>query len=290
MAKLRTRKHRVVLSRSAGGDTGITILLTFLGAFMLLPMLYAIMQSLKPLDELWRFPPRFYVTKPTLKNFRDLFVLMNTAWVPFSRYLFNTMFTSIVGTTGHLFIASMAAYAMAKIPMPGGRAMFRTVRMSLMFHSTVTAVTSFIIMSAFGWIDTYLAIIFPALVFTLGLYLMKQFMESNVTDSVLESARIDGASEFRIFWVIAMPMVKPAWLTLIIYCFERLWNAGVSIYIHSEQLKSFNYAIHQIMAGGIKRAGAAAAATVVMMVVPISVFVFTQSNIIETMGSSGMKD
>ena len=96
MAKLRTRKHRVVLSRSAGGDTGITILLTFLGAFMLLPMLYAIMQSLKPLDELWRFPPRFYVTKPTLKNFRDLFVLMNTAWVPFSRYLFNTMFTSIV--------------------------------------------------------------------------------------------------------------------------------------------------------------------------------------------------
>ena len=125
MAKLRIRKHKVVLSRSVGGDTGITILLSFLGAFMFLPMLYVIMQSLKPLDELWRFPPRFYVTKPTLKNFRDLFILMNTAWVPFSRYLFNTMFTSIVGTTGHLFVASMASYAMAKIPMPGGRAMFK---------------------------------------------------------------------------------------------------------------------------------------------------------------------
>ncbi len=290
MAKLRTRRHRVVLSRSVGGDAGIMIVLTLLGAFMFLPMLYVIMQSLKPLDELWRFPPRFYVTKPTLKNFKDLFVLMNTSWVPFTRYLFNTLFTSVVGTTGHLFVASMAAYAMAKIPMPGGRAMFKTVRMSLMFHATVTTVTSFMIMSAFRWIDTYLAIIFPALAYTLGLYLMKQFMESNVTDSVLESARMDGASELKTFWVIAMPMVKPAWLTLLIYCFERLWNAGTSIYIHSEQLKSFNYAIQQVMAGGIKRAGAGAAATVVMMVVPITVFVISQSNIIETMGSSGMKD
>ena len=119
---------------------------------------------------------------------------------------------------------------------------------------------------------------------------MKQFMESNVTDAVLESARLDGASELRTFWTIAMPMVKPAWLTLIIFSFKDLWNAGASIYIHSEQLKSLNYAIGQITAGGIKRAGASAAATVIMMLVPISVFVISQSNIIETMGSSGMKD
>jgi ABC-type glycerol-3-phosphate transport system permease component len=119
---------------------------------------------------------------------------------------------------------------------------------------------------------------------------MKQFMETNVSDAVLESARLDGASEFRTFWVIAMPMVKPAWLTLIIYSFQDLWNKGSSIYIHSEQLKSFNYAIGQITAGGIARAGAAAASTVIMMMVPITVFVVSQSNIIETMGSSGMKD
>ena len=119
---------------------------------------------------------------------------------------------------------------------------------------------------------------------------MKQFMDTNVTDAVLESSRLDGAGEFKTFWIIAMPMVKPAWLTLIIYCFEDLWNRGSSTYIHSEQLKSFNYAIGQIMAGGIKRAGAHAASTVIMMLVPISVFVISQSNIIETMGSSGMKD
>ena len=119
---------------------------------------------------------------------------------------------------------------------------------------------------------------------------MKQFMDTAVPDTVLESARLDGASELKTFWVIAMPMVKPAWLTLIIYSFQALWNAGSSIYIHSEQLKSFNYAIQQIVAGGIKRAGAGAAATVVMMLVPITIFIITQSNIIETMGSSGMKD
>ena len=290
MAKLRTRKHKVVLSRSSGGDAGITILLVILGVFMFLPMVYAVAQSLKPLDELWMYPPRFFAKNPTLTNFRDLFMLMNTSWVPFSRYIFNTILISIGGTFGHLFLASLCAYALSKIKFPGGRIMFQTVQTSLMFHSTITAVCSFIIMSTFHMIDSLWAVIVPAWASTLGLYLMKQFMDTNVHDSVLESARLDGAKEIHIWWTIAMPMVKPAWLTLIIYCFQGLWNSGSSIYIYSEQLKSFNYAIGQITAGGIKRAGASAASMVLMMAVPIIVFVISQSNIIETMGSSGMKD
>ncbi len=290
MATLRTRKHKVVLSRSAGGDAGITFILTLLGIFMILPMIYVISQSFKPLDELWMYPPRFLVSSPTLRNYSDLFTLMNDSWVPFSRYIFNTVLTSVAGTFGHLFLASLCAYALAKIKFPGGKMIFSTIRTSLMFHSTVTAITSFILMSAFRMVDTYWAIIVPAWGSTLGLYLMKQFMDTNVPDTVLESARLDGASELRTYWTIAMPMVKPAWLTLIIYCFQGLWNAGSSIYIYSEQLKSFNYAIGQITAGGIKRAGASAAASVLMMMVPILVFVVSQSNIIETMGSSGMKD
>ncbi len=288
--KLRTRKHKVVLARSAGGDAGITVVLVALGIFMFLPMAYVLMQSLKPLDELWMYPPRFYVMNPTLSNYKDLFTLMNSSWVPFSRYIFNTIFTSVAGTFGHLFIASMCAYALAKIKFPGGKMIFKTIQTSLMFHATVTAITSFLLMSTFKMVDTYLAIIIPAWGSTLGLYLMKQFMDSGITDAVLESSRLDGASELRTYWTIAMPMVKPAWLTLIVYSFQGLWNAGSSIYIYSEQLKSFNYAIGQITAGGIKRAGASAASTVLMMAVPILVFVITQSNIIETMGSSGMKD
>ena len=290
MAKLRTRKHKVVLARSAGGDAGISVILVLLGAFMFLPMVYVIMQSLKPLDELWMYPPRFYVMSPTLKNFKDLFTLMNISWVPFSRYIFNTVLVSVAGTAGHLFLASLAAYSLAKIKFPGRDFMFQTVQMSLMFNATVTAITSFILMSALHWLDSYLALIIPAWCSSLGLYLMKQFMDTNVNDSVLESARLDGAKELKIFWVIAMPMVKPAWLTLIIYSFQGLWNAGASMYIYSEQYKSFNYAIGQILAGGIKRAGAGAASQVIMMLVPIIIFIISQSNIIETMGSSGMKD
>ncbi len=291
MAKrLRTRNHKVVLNRSVGGDMGITVFLTIMGAFMFLPMLYVILQALKPLDELWMFPPRFYVINPTLKNFTDLFSLMSDSWVPFSRYIFNTVFISVAGTAGNLLFASLAAYSLAKLKYPGRDFMFNIVVKSLMFNSTVTGIATFITMSILGWVDTYFAVIVPSFAFTLGLYLMKQFMETNVTDAVLESARLDGASEFYAFWVIAMPMVKPAWLTLIIYCFQGLWNSGASIYIYSEQLKTLNYAISQITAGGIARAGAAAASTVIMMMVPILVFVISQSNIIETMGSSGMKD
>ncbi len=288
--RLRVRNHKVVLNRSGGGDAGITFVLSIFGIFMFFPMYYVIVQSLKPLDELFMFPPRLYVINPTLNNFGDLFSLMGDSWVPFSRYIFNTVFITLCGTVGNLIFASMAAYSLAKLRFPGRKAIFQIIVMSLMFHSTVNQVTHFIILSAFSWIDTYLSIIVPSMATTMGLYLMKQFMETSVPDTVLESARLDGASEFRTYLIIAMPMVKPAWLTLIIECFKTLWNSGSSIYIHSEQLKTFNYAIQQILSGGIARSGAGAAATVVMMLVPIIVFVLNQSQIIETMGSSGMKD
>ena len=288
--KLRIRGHRVVLNRSAGGDAGITVMLSLLGVVMFVPMYYVVIQSLKPLDELFRFPPEFWVYNPTLDNFADLFSLMSDSWVPFSRYIFNTVFLTVCGTVGNLIFASMAAYSLAKLRFPGRSVIFQIIVMSLMFHSTVNQVTHFIILSSFGWIDTYLSIIVPSMATTMGLYLMKQFMESSVPDTVLESARLDGASEFRTFLIIAMPMVKPAWLTLMIECFKTLWNSGSSIYIHSEELKTFNYAINQIVSGGVARSGASAAAIVITMSVPIIIFVINQSKIIETMGSSGMKD
>ncbi len=227
--KLRTRGHKVVLNRSAGGDAGITFMLGLLGFVMFIPMYYVVIQSLKPLDELFMFPPRFYVINPTFDNFVELFSLMGDSWVPFSRYIFNTVFITVCGTLGNLILASMAAYSLAKLRFPGRNAIFQLIVMSLMFHSTVNQVTHFIILSAFGWIDTYLSIIVPSMASTMGLYLMKQFMETSVPDTVLESARLDGASEFRTFLIIAMPMVKPAWLTLMIECFKSLWNSGASI-------------------------------------------------------------
>ncbi|MBQ6042923.1 MAG: carbohydrate ABC transporter permease [Clostridia bacterium] len=278
------------VNRSTKGDIGIYIILAVFGALMVLPLIYAIGQSFKPLEEFWVFPPRLFPVNPTFKNFKDLFRLMGDSWVPFSRYIFNTIFISVVGTAGNVLLSSYSAYALAKIPFPGRKFLFKIITYSLMFSATVAGLTNFILMSRLGWIDTYLAIIVPACCTTYGLFLMKQFMDTSVPNEVLESARIDGASETKIFWRIAMPMVKPAWITLIIFAFKDLWNTGSSTYIYSEQLKTFNYAISQLVNAGISRTGVSAASTVVMMIVPITVFIIAQSNIIETMSSSGMKD
>ena len=290
MAKLRIKKSTHALNRSLAGDMSVTGILIIFGVFMAFPMVYSIVQSLKPLNELWMFPPRFYVVNPTFQNFSDLFYLMSTSWVPFSRYIFNTIFISVCGTFGNVMLASFAAYAIAKIKFPGRKTLFSIIVYSLMFNSTVTSITNFLTMSMLGWVDTYLSIIVPAIASPMGLYLMKQFMDTSVPDSVLESARLDGASEWKILWTLVMPMVKPAWMTLIIFSFQGLWNQGASVYIFSEQLKTFPYAISQIMTGGIARAGASAASAVITMIVPIVVFVLSQSQVIQTMSSSGMKD
>lgn len=282
-------KRTKQLNRSVAGNVGVILVLTLFGAFMLLPMIYSVSQALKPMDELFVFPPRFFVRNPTLKSFRDLFRLIGDQTVPFSRYIFNTVLISLVGTGGHVIIASMAAYAFAKQKFPGSNWMFQLVVLALLFNTTVLAIPSFMVFTWLNLLDNPLVIILPAFGGTLGLYLMKQFMEQ-IQDSVLEAARIDGAGEFRIFFGIVMPSVKPAWLTLIVLSFSGLWNTGQVNTIYSESWKTLNYAMSQILAGGIARSNAGAAASVVMMIVPILVFVFTQSNVVETMGSSGMKE
>ena len=290
MKKIRVRNHRVVLNRSKGGDFGINIMLLLIGAFMFIPMIYSVMNAFKPLEEFFYFPPHFFPRRLTLENFTYLFQLMSSSWVPFSRYIFNTVFITVAGVLGNLIISSLCAYALSKIPFPGHKFFFQLIQKSLMFSATVAGIINFISMSLLGWVDSYLAIIVPAWATTTGLYLMKQFMDSNVSDAVLESARLDGSSEFNTFFRIAMPMVKPAWLTLIIYSFQGLWQTGSSTFIYSEELKTVNYAIGQILSAGAVRNGASAASSFIMMVVPIEVFLLSQSQIIETMGSSGMKD
>lgn len=287
MKKLRTRRHAVVLNRSAGGDTGITVLLVILGIFMFLPMWYQIITSLKPLGEMSMTPPRFYVMKPTLKNYIDLFTNINATWVPISRYIFNTAFISVGATVGCLILGSMSAYSLSKIRFPGSKIIMNIIVYSLMISSTVTALTNFIVYVALGWLNTYTISIVPVWASTLGLYLMKQFIDGNVSDELIEAARIDGANELYIYGRIVMPLVKPAWLTLMITTFQNVWNSGASGFVWSEQLKTFNSAIAAITTVS---QGASSAATVLMMAVPVIMFIVSQAQIVETMGSSGMKD
>lgn len=288
MQKRRRIKKKKRVSRSLAGDIALFLLLALFGCFSAYPLIYSICAAFKPLSELFIFPPKLFFQHPTLDNFSDLSSLLESSWVPFSRYFFNTIWITLAGTAGHVIIASMAAYPLAKYNFPGSKIIFSLVVYSLMFAAQVTATPRYIIFSGLGLVDTQLAIIIPAFAYSLGLYLMKQFM-SDIPMELIESAKIDGANEFQIYWRIVMPMVKPAWLTLIILLFQQLWNNDGGTYIYTESLKPLSYSLHQIVAGGVARQGTSAAVMLIMMIVPITVFVLSQSQIIETMAHSGMK-
>lgn len=277
------------VGRSATGNMMNMIILLLVGAFMVLPLVYTICNAFKPMDELYRFPPKIFVMNPTLNNFSDLSLLLGESWVPFARYVFNTVMITVVGLGGHLVCASMAAYALEKRRFPGREGFFKLIVATLMFTPAVTQIPNFIIMQKLGWVDSLLSVIVPAFGAPIGLYLMKQFM-SGIPDSLLEAAKIDGASEWAILWKIVMPNVKPAWLTLSIFTIQSLWNATGGVYIFSEEKKTLSYAMSQIVAGGVARAGAGAAVGVIMLIVPITVFILSQSNILQTMASSGIKE
>ena len=276
-------------NRSVWGDFFLYLFLAFVALVMAFPIIYAVNSALKPLDELFMFPPRIFAQNPTMDNFSDLFVTMGKSWVTFSRYLFNTVFITAVGAAGHLIVASMGAFVLAKYEFPGGQGFFKLVTVAMMFSGYVTAIPNYLILNALGWIDTYWAIVIPAFASPMGLFLMKQFMEGLPT-SLIEAAKIDGANEWKVFAGIVMPNVKPAWMTLIIFSVQALWNNKAATFIYSEEKKTLVYALQQIQAGGIARTGQGAAVLVVLMIVPIAIFVFSESQILETMASSGLKD
>ncbi len=275
--------------RSLAGDIINFVFLCLFAAVMVLPMVYAISNAFKPLDELFVFPPRFFVRNPTLDNFKGISALFTETMVPFSRYVSNTVFITVGGTVGSIFIASAAGYVLEKKSFPGKNALFSLVVTALMFTATVTAIPNYLVMSKLGIVDTYWSIFLPVFGSSFNVFLMKQFMV-NVPDTILEAARVDGAGEQRIFWTIVMPSVKSAWLTLIIFSFQSLWGITGSGTIYSEQLKTLPYALSQAVTAGISRTGESAAISCLMMIVPITVFIVTQSNVMETMMSSGIKE
>lgn len=286
---LQSRK-RVNLSRSTAGNIAVLILLILVGLFMALPLFYAIIQSFKPLDEIFAYPPKFFVRNPTISNFSLAFQLAQNLHVPFSRYSFNSTFIAVIGTGFYLVIASLAAFPLAKANFPGKTIIIQLVIWTLLFRPEVTSIPQFIVISKLGMINTYFAVILPSLATTMGVFLMKQFMIVSIPDTVLQAARIDGANEYKIFWVIALPCVRPALLTLTIFTFQAMWNVSGTTYIYNESLKTLPTVLSQIAAGGIARAGVGSAVAVILMIPPILVFLIAQSSIMETMAQSGIKE
>lgn len=285
-SKMAVRRY----TRSKFGDFLNFILLVAAGLFTMLPLIYAVCTSFKPLDELLIFPPRFFVRRPTIGNYLVLPDLMASLKVPLSRYLFNSLMVSIVTVFIYVIVASMAAFVLAKATFRGRKALFWIVQFALMFNSYTLSVPQYLIFSKLHLIDTYWVYILPYMASTLGVFLMKQYIEGYIPDALLEAARIDGASHYRVFLSIVMPVVKPAWLTLMLFAFRDAWSQVPNGTIFSEQLKILPQIVNQITAGGTARAGSAMAVTVIMMIPPIIIYLVSQSNVAEAMSSAGIKE
>lgn len=276
--------------RSIGGNIGTFIFLLIIALFMLLPLVFVVSSAFKPLSELFIFPPKLFPMNPTLDNFKDLSSLLGDSWLPFSRYVFNSLAVTVIGTFGNIIFSSMAAYVLSKHDFPGKNVLFQTVVLSLLFSTVVTGIPNYIIITKLHMINTVWALILPLLPSSLGLFLMKQFMDQMIPDTLLEAARLDGAGENRIFFSICMPLVKPAIMTLLIYSFQGIWNSTGGSYIFDEKLKTLPTALNNIITSGISRTGVSSAVSLLLILPPIAVFLFAQSNVLQTMATSGMKD
>lgn len=277
-------------TRSRVGNILFFLFLFAAGAFSVLPLLYSLTTSLKPLDELMIFPPRlFVVLRPTLENFAVLPDLVASLSVPLSRYVFNSLFISVAGTALHVLAAAMAAFVLSKTDLKHKNSVFLIIQFSLLFNAYTLGVPRYLIYSGMRIIDTYLVYLLPFIPSAMGVFLMKQYMDGYVPDAVIEAACIDGAGWMRTFWSIGFPMVRPCVLTLVLFSFRDIWATIPSGTIFSEALKTLPTVMSTISAGGIARSGAAMAASVLLMVPPIAVYLVSQGSIKETMGSAGIK-
>ncbi len=280
------------VNRSIGGNIVVFLFVLALACFMVLPLVYAVSSAFKPLDEIYIFPPRLFVRRPTLDNFVQLGLLTGSFWVPLSKYIFNTIFISVAVTGGHLLLSTMAAYPLAKLRFVGQRPLSSLIKVSLLFSVSAMMIPRYIVMSNLHMINTYWALILPQVQSALGLYLMQNFM-SQIPDEMLEAARIDGAGELKVYWRVVMPNVKPAWLTIAIFAFQNVWNntggTDMTVMVYDEKIKMVASLLSQVLAGGTARAGAGAAFGLLLMIPPMLLVVFAQNQILETMSTSGMK-
>lgn len=275
-------------TRSIGGNIAVFFVLLVLALFTALPVIYSIINALKPINELFYYPPRSFVERPPLDNFAELLRLQGFSFVPFERYVFNSVFVSVFTTTAYILLASLAAYPMAKHRYFGKVLIGQLIVWAILFRPEVTAIPQYVVMSKLKLVNTYGAVIFPTLAGSFGVFLMRQFMHS-IPDEILEAAKIDGAGQLRVWSRIVMPLARPAWLTLMIFTFQGIWNTTGNQFIYDEQLKMLPTAMSQIASGGFARAGVSAATAVVLMIPPVILYLICQNSIIETMSHSGLK-
>jgi ABC-type glycerol-3-phosphate transport system permease component len=271
------------------------IILLPLSVFMLLPMLFIFSNSLKPPDELFAYPPSFFVINPTFKNFTDLFSKMSNSGVPISRYLFNSILITIVTIAASIIVSTTAAYALSKKKFKLKTILFAINTVALMFVPIAVTIPRFLVIKNLNLIDTFSVYILPGLAMPVGLFLIKQFIDG-IPDEIIESAQIDGASDVRIYLKICIPMIVPAIATIGILTFQATWNNTEisTLYINTDSLKTFAFYLSTLTstaagANVVAGQGITAAAALIMFLPNLIIFLLLQSRVMSTMAHSGLK-
>lgn len=198
--------------------TGLYTVLFGLVVFSAFPLFWMVSVSLMPLGESSSFPPPLLPSTPTFEHYVTLFTHMNMG-----RYWWNSFFLSLSVTSISLLINSMAGYAFAKFDFPGRDPIFKSVVSALIIPAQVAILPLFLLLKYFGLVNTYAGVILPGAVSVFGIFLIRQYA-SSLPDSLFEAARVDGASEFRIYWFILLPLIRPILVTLAIFTFMGTWN------------------------------------------------------------------
>ena len=291
MAKYRT--VHINPDRFDRGQFKFYLLLLPLAAFMALPIVYIFFHALKPFDELFSYPPKFITLHPTLDNFVKLFKTTAASINPASLYLFNSIIVTAVVVVLSIFISSAAGFALSKAQFKGKKAILSINTFSLMFVPVTVMIPRFLVIANIGLLDNFLAHILPLLAMPVGLFLVKQFIDQMPT-SLIEAARIDGASDYYILPHIVMPVIKPALATVAMLAFQASWNnlESSQFYMNEEYLKTFvNYMSSLTSQTGntIAGQGIAAAAALIVFIPNIILFITMQSKVMNTMAHSGIK-
>ena len=286
-------------SRMVGSGVGVkrsvvTAFMIFLVAFTALPLIYIVNAAFKPLDELFLFPPTFFVKHPTGKNFRDLVISLGSSTVPFLRYVFNSLFVSLCVVIGTVIISSTAAFALSKLKLPFKAFWFNLIISALMFSNHVTTIPRYLVIESMGLYNSYTALILPQIAVAYNVFLMKQFLDQ-YPDQIMEAAHIDGAGDFLTFIKIVFPGQKPVVATMVVLTFVSCWNDFFSplVYTSSQTMKTLPLALQTISGGAgassVSRAGAVSAASLLMILPVIIIFTLMQGKVMETMTQSGIK-
>ena len=260
--------------------------------FMLLPIVYIINHAFKPLDELYAFPPRFFVIRPTFENFQNLFKLANASGIPLSRYVLNSIIVTGSVVFLSVILASLAGYVLSKKNFRGKFVLFEINNAALMFVPIAVMIPRFLTISFIGIEDTFFAHILPLVAMPVGLFLIKQFIDQ-IPDSLIEAAIIDGATDFKIYTKVILPLIKPALATAALLAFQMAWNdlETSTLFTTSENMRTLAFFMNTLAADTnvVVGQGMAAVASLIMFAPNLILFIILQSLVMNTMSHSGLK-